>query len=70
MGEEFRQILKEFLEDNNLTQDQFAKKVGIRQGQVSEWLHGRSKPSYDLLKSISLSFNVSADYFLGIKDEY
>jgi len=67
---EFRQILKEFLTDNSLTQEQFAKKVGIRQGQVSEWLSGRSRPSYDLLKRMSLAFGVSADYFLGLTDNY
>ncbi len=70
MENDFKHILYEFLEENNLTQSEFAKKVNIRQGQVSEWLHGRSKPGYDLLRSISLAFNVSADYFLGITDKY
>ena len=70
MENDFKQILSDFLRENSLTQLEFAKRVGIRQGQVSEWLHGRSKPSYDLLRNISLTFNISADYFLGIKEDY
>ena len=70
MEMEFRHILKEFLSENNLTQVEFAKRIGAKQGQVSEWLKGKAKPGYDTLKQISLAFNISADYFLGITDDY
>ena len=66
MEEKFSEILKEFLEEHNLTQVAFAKKIGVKQSQVSEWLHGKAKPGYDTLKMMALAFNVSADYFLGI----
>lgn len=64
----FDEILREFLINNNLTQTAFANIVGIKQSQVSEWLSGKAKPSYDILKKMALAFNISADYFLGIKD--
>ena len=67
---EFKEILKEFLNENNLTQVEFAKRIGVKQAQVSEWLYGKNKPSYDSLRAMATAFNVSADYFLGIKDEY
>ncbi len=67
---EFRQILKEFLAENNLSQVEFARRVGVRQGQVSEWLGGRSKPAYEALKRIALAFGISADYLLGITETY
>ncbi len=70
MENEFKDILKEFLEENNLTQMAFSKKVGIKQSQVSEWLKGKAKPGYDMLKNMALAFNVSADYFLGIAENY
>lgn len=70
MDNEFREILKDFLEEKNLTQVAFAKLIGIKQSQVSEWLKGKAKPGYDMLKNISITFDVSADYFLGIKDNY
>lgn len=67
---DFKTILKDFLAENNLNQTQFAKIVGIKQSQVSEWLNGKAKPGYDLLKQICQAFNVSADYFLGLTDNF
>ena len=67
---EFKEILREFLETKNLTQVAFAKTIGVKQSQVSEWLKGKAKPSYDILKSMAIAFNISADYFLGIKENY
>ena len=66
----FDEILREFLLLNGMTQTAFAKAIGVKQSQVSEWLNGKAKPGYDTLRRISLSFNVSADYFLGIKESY
>ena len=68
MGNDFNEILKDFLAENNLTQVAFAKIIGVKQSQVSEWLKGKAKPGYVTLKRISLAFNISAEYFLGIKD--
>lgn len=68
MANGFDEILKEFLLINNLTQTQFAEKIDVKQSQVSEWLKGKAKPGYDILKIMSLAFDVSADYFLGISD--
>ena len=65
---DFKEILREFLTENELTQTEFAKKINVKQSQVSEWLKGKCKPGYDILKSIALSFNVSADYLLGITE--
>lgn len=66
----FSDILKEFLIMNKLTQTEFARLVGIKQSQVSEWLKGKAKPGYDLLKKIAITFSISADYLLGIIDKY
>ena len=70
MEVEFKDILREFLEENSLTQVCFAKMIGVKQSQVSEWLKGKAKPGYDILKRMSLAYNISADYLLGIIDTY
>lgn len=70
MEASFENILKDFLIDNNLTQVAFAIAIGVKQSQVSEWLKGKAKPGYDILKRMSIAYNVSADYFLGIIDNY
>lgn len=67
---EFKDILKNFLKENALTQTKFAYIVGIKQSQVSEWLNGKAKPGYDILKQMSASFCISADFWLGLTDEY
>ncbi len=67
---EFKEILKNFLKENDLTQTQFAKMIDVKQSQISEWLHGKAKPGYDLLKTMSERFGISADFWLGIVDEY
>ena len=36
MEMEFKDILNEFLTENNLTQVAFAKAIGVKQSQVSE----------------------------------
>lgn len=64
----FSEILKEFLLCHELTQTQFAFAINARQSQVSEWLKGKAKPGYDMLKRMALAFNTSADYFLGVVD--
>ena len=66
---EFKEILEDFLIREGLTQTAFANAVGIKQSQVSEWLKGKAKPGYDMLKRMSLAFGVSADYFLGISKQ-
>jgi len=67
---EFQHILKEFLKENDITVSGFAKRVGVKPSQVSEWLYGKAKPGYDNLRAISCAFNISADYFLGLTDNY
>lgn len=64
---EFIEILQEIMIEKCLNQTQFAKLVGIKQSQVSEWLKGKSKPSYDMIKQICLALSISADYLLGIE---
>ncbi len=69
MEVEFKEILKDFLQEKELTQVAFAKIIGVKQSQVSEWLKGKAKPGYDILRSMAISFDISADYFLGITDD-
>lgn len=70
MVKDFSCILKDFLNENNLTQSKFAQIIDVKQSQVSEWLKGKAKPGYDSLRSMALAFEISADYFLGIIDNY
>ena len=64
----FIQILKDIMIDLNLNQTELANKIGVKQSQVSEWLSGKSKPSYDSLKAICENLQISGDRILGLED--
>ena len=66
----FRDILENFLKENNLTQTAFAEAISVKQSQVSEWLKGKAKPSYDILKQMSKALDIPANYWLGLTQEY
>lgn len=44
---------------------ELSKATGISQGNISDWLNGRSKPSSDKLILIADYFDCSVDYLLG-----
>lgn len=70
VGKEFSQILSAFLKENEFSESEFARKIGAKPYNVCDWLRGKAKPGYDSLKAMSKAFNISADYFLGLTDEY
>ncbi len=65
---DFIDILKDIMIDLNLNQTQLAKKIGVKQSQVSEWLKGKSKPGYDSLKAICKELDISGDRILGLDE--
>ncbi len=67
---EFKEILQNYLKENSLTQTQFAFIINVKQSQISEWLNGKAKPAYHMLKQIVKKTGVPADFWLGLSDEY
>ena len=66
---EFAIILKEIMVELQLNQSELAKKIGVKQSQISEWIKGKSKPGYDNLKSMCINLNISANVLLGVEEE-
>jgi len=56
--------IKDIRRRNFLNQTQFANKIGVTQGTVSQWENGLTRPNSDQLRSISEAFNVSIDDLL------
>ena len=65
----FARTISNLIESNSLNQLAFANAVQVNQSQVSDWISGKSKPSFDVLRDICIKFNISADYLLGLKEE-
>ncbi|EKD28551.1 MAG: hypothetical protein ACD_79C00279G0002 [uncultured bacterium] len=55
------QKIKVLRKDHNLTQLEFAKKLGKKQPHIASWEGGEKIPSLPILKKIAMLFNVSLD---------
>lgn len=62
--ERFSKTIKELRIKNNLTQKEFADKLGITYQAVSKWETGKNMPDIILLKEISSIFNIDIDELL------
>lgn len=58
------ETIKEIRRKNFMNQTQFANKIGVTQGTVSQWENGLTRPNSDQLRSISDAFNISVDDLL------
>ena len=56
--------IKDIRKRNFLNQTQFANRIGVTQGSVSQWENGLTRPNSEQLKAISLAFNISTDELL------
>lgn len=64
----FQTRLRELMQQEGTTQKELAKVVEMRPQTVSLYVTGQSVPDINTLKKISIFFNVSADYLLGLSD--
>jgi len=55
------QTIKEAREAKGMTQEQFAKAVGVTQGAVAQWENGITHPSFEKLAKIAETLGVTVD---------
>ena len=60
----FGETLKRLRQRNNISQDELAKKLNVKQYVISSWEIGRSEPSINQLIELSNIFKVPTDYLL------
>ena len=57
--------IKKIIEDSNLTNSEFAEKIGVPKSSISHLLSERNKPSLDLITKISENFEeITPDYLI------
>ena len=61
--------IKEIRLEQGLSQQKFGMLLSVSQDTVSLWEKGKSLPTTEFIIAIAKTFNVSADYILGIIDE-
>ena len=64
----FSKRLKELRKKNKYTQQTLAKMIGCDQSMITRWEKGECEPTASAIKKLALTFNVSADYLLGLVD--
>ncbi len=66
----FAERLKELRLENKLTQDMLAEQTGITQSSISAYELKKARPTDEVIITFCKFFKVSADYLLGLSDNY
>lgn len=61
--------IKDLREDKDMTQSQVSKILNISQTNYSKYELGKINIPIETLKKLSIIFNTSIDYLLGMTDE-
>ena len=61
----FGDILRELLEDNNISQKQLAADLNIGATTIGNYIRGVREPYFEILKLLATYFNVTTDYLLN-----
>ncbi len=65
---EFSQRIKELRLSKNLSQMQLSALTGLSQSAIAKWELDKTEPTASALITLSLFFNESVDYLLGLID--
>ena len=66
----FKDILQNLMKEKNLNQRQLGKIANIPSTTISGWLNAGKLPDYNALIKLRMYFDVSADYLLGLEDDF
>ena len=66
----FRERFNELIKNSGKSQVQIAEEINVSKQCVSDYKSGKSCPSLETLCLICKCLEVSADYLLGLTDEY
>lgn len=65
MSTQFINRLKTVMAEHKITQTELAKRTGIRQSSISDWLNNRYEPKQDKVYLLANALNVSPAWLLG-----
>ena len=66
----FCDILRELLEENDITQKQLALDLNIGVTTIGNYVRGIREPDFETLKLIAAYFDVSIDYLLNFRSGF
>lgn len=66
----FGQILRQLRQQHNITQQKLAEILETSKSNISKYESDIIEPNFTMLRHISILFDVSTDYLLGISSEF
>ena len=66
---QFGDILRNLLEEKDITQKQFAVALNMAPSTISSYVQNTRQPDFEILCRIASFFKVSTDYLLGYANE-
>ncbi len=66
----FKDVIKDLRIAQGLSQYELAQALQVSQSAVAKWELAKTEPTASALISIAKYFHVSADYLLGLEDEF
>ena len=66
----FQERLIMELKYSKFTQKEIAERLGISEGNITNWKNGENLPSLEVFYELCNLLEVSADYLLGIEEKY
>lgn len=64
----FGNNLKKIRQENQITQEELAKKINTSRSNIANYENDKNMPSIEILNKLSEIFNCSTDYLLGKTD--
>lgn len=61
------EIIKQLMQEQNLSQQKLADALGVNQTTVSQWLLGKKKPGYDSIMLLYQTFDIEPNLLFGIE---
>lgn len=65
----FAEKVKYLRKEAGITQKELAQKLQLTNSTICDWEKERSEPNLEQLRALSLLFEVSTDYLVGLEDE-
>ncbi|MDE6060665.1 MAG: helix-turn-helix domain-containing protein [Clostridia bacterium] len=66
----FAERFRSIVDENKISRYKIAKELNVSQSTVANWYFGDNEPKATQIAALCKYFDVSADYLLGITDEY
>lgn len=67
---QIRARLQEAIKQSGMTQTELAKRIGVIQQSIAQYLSGRAMPALDSFANLCKVLDVSADYLLCLENDY